>query len=245
MPITSSDLIAYSAANKPTDDTSTGGGAIDLLNRPTFTQLAANDDTEAVSTAAGDTGTLTINGRSITGANSNTTIVLNGTTVVTNATVFERILDVTNSVNAVGTITYRRSPTGATIATIPVGERGVSALFKRSASESGIATRYDKVFWRNSHGSLTLNAAKNRLSVDPDSRIKVGVHTSKGDSATIANRKTAPGGVTFVDDGVDQDVPSTTLASTENIGIWIEQTLPASDTPHKTTFTLQLSGTSI
>lgn len=245
MPIVAADLIAYNCLNRPTDDTSTGGGAIDPDVRPSFTQLTANDDTEAVSTSASDTGTLTINGRAATGATNSTTIVLAGTTVVTNATIFERILDVTNSVDAVGTVTYRRQPSGATIFTIVPTERGCSALFKRSTSESGIAIRYDKTFWRNAHASLTLNDAKVRLTADPDARIRQGVHTAKGDTATIANRKAAPAGVTFVDDNVDQAVPTDTLAASENIGVWWEENLPASDPAHRTTFTSQLSGTTI
>lgn len=245
MPIVAADLISYCCANRPVDDTSTGGGGRDVDIRPPYTQLAANDDTEAVSDNAGDTGTLTINGRSATGALSSTTIVLNGTTTVTNATVFERISDVTNSVDAVGTITYRRQPGGATIGTIPPGERGFSMFFKRSASESGIAIRYDKTFWRNNHATLTLNDAKVRLSADPDARIRQGVHTSVGDTATITNRKTAPGGITFVDDNVDQSVPGGSLAAVTDIGVWWEQNLPASDSVHRTTFTSQITGTTI
>lgn len=245
MAIASTDLIAYNCANKPDDDVSTGGGAIDLDYRPTFTQLAASDNLEAFSSSAADTGTLTITGRATTGVIQQTTIVLNGTSTVTNANTFERILSVSNSGDANGTITVRRSPAGATVCTIPAGERGVYALFKRSASESGITIRYDKIFWRNAHAGLTLQSAKAQLSADPDSRIRVGIATSVGDSATIANRKTAPAGITFVDDGADQSLPGSALAAGANVGQWIELNLPAADSPHKTTFTSQISGTSI
>src|SRR3979411_2268578 len=113
--------------------------------------------------------------------------------------------------DAVGTVTFRRQPAGATIYVIPIGERGTSALFKRSASGSGILIRYDKIFWRNNHATLTLNSALIRITADPDARIRQGIHTSTGDSATIANRLTAPGGITFVDDNIDQAVPGTSL----------------------------------
>ena len=66
-----------------------------------------------------------------------------------------------------------------------------------------------------------------------------------GDTATITNRVTAPAGVTFVDDNVAQNVPTNALASAETIGVWWEENLPANDFAHRTTFTSQLSGTTI
>lgn len=245
MSIAASDLLCYNALNQPTDDASTGGGGRDTLSRPAFTQLAANDDTEFVSTSASDTGNVTTNGRSSTGATVAETLTLTGTTTKLGTQVFERILDTRMAANAVGTVTFRRQPGGATIYTIPIGERGCSALFKRSASAAGIVIRYDKIFWRNNHATLTLNVAKVRITADPDARIRQGIHTAKGDSATIANRITAPGGISFVDDNIDQDVTGTTLEAVTDTGVWYEENLPASDPPHRTTFTSQLSGTTI
>jgi len=245
MSILTTDLVCYNAANRPTDDTTTGGGGRDIDIRPAFTQLAANDDTEYVSTSASDTGNATANGRSSTGATVAETLTLTGTTIKTGTQVFERILDMAMVADAVGTVTFRRQPSGATIYVIPASEKGTSALFKRSASSSGILIRYDKVFWRNAHATLTLTVAKTRLSADPDARIRVGVHTSKGDSTTIANRLTAPGGITFVDDNIDQDVPGTTLEALTDIGLWIEENLSASDPAHRTTLTTQLSGATV
>ena len=245
MPIVAADLVAYNCVNRPTNETATGGGAIDLKVRPTFTQLAADDDTEYVSTSTLDTQSSTVNGRSATGANVQEVLTLTGATVKTGTQVFERILDQLLVSGAIGTVTFRRQPAGATIFTIVPPERGCSALFKRSASESGIAIRYDKTFWRNAHATLTLSAATVMLTADPDARIRQGVHTAKGDSVSIANRKAAPAGVTFVDDNVSQAVPTNALAAGENIGVWWEQNLPASDPAHKTTFTSQLAGTTI
>jgi len=245
MAIVAADLIAYNAINQPTDDVATGGGGRDVDSRPTFTQLAANDDTEFQSTNAGDTGNVTTNGRSATGATAAETLTLTGVTTKTGTQVFERILDVRMVADAIGTVTFRRQPAGATIYVIPIGERGASAFFKRSASAAGIVIRYDKMFWRNNHATLSLTGAKTRLTADPDARIRVGVHTSVNDSATITNRVTAPGGITFVDDAVDQTVPGTDLAAVTDIGLWIEENLPASDPAHRTTFTTQLSGATV
>lgn len=246
MPIAAADLIAYEALTRADDDASVIGGAIDPDHRIVFTQLAANDSLEAVSTSASDTQTITVVGRNAAGAKITNNVALTGTTAVTiPGGVHERVLRCSIPTDAVGTITLRRITAGPTVGTIPPGERGFHAAFVDSASESGIAIRYHKIHWKNTHGTLTLNGAAVKLTADPDARIRMGVHTAKGDSATIATRKTAPGGITFVDDNVSQSVPTGVLAAAENIGVWIEQNLPATDAPHRTTYTTELSGTTV
>lgn len=245
MPIAAADLVPHLSANHPDDDTSTAGGAIDTAGRPTFTQLTANSVIAVVSDGA-DTRTVTIEGRNAAGAIVSENLVLNGTTEVVGATTFERILKITlSATDASRTVTVRQGAGGATRATIGPNETKRFAFFKRSASEAAQAIRYDKMFWKNTHGSLALLNAKVRLSADPDARIRQGIHTSVNDSATITNRKTAPGGVTFVDDNVDQTVPGTDLAAGAAIGVWYEQDLPANDPPHRTTFTSQLEGETV
>ncbi|MFQ5702701.1 MAG: hypothetical protein ACE5HT_01630 [Gemmatimonadales bacterium] len=248
MPIVAADLIAYNALSRPEDDTSTGGGGIDIDNRPAFTPLAANDDLEVLSSAAGDTTqVVTVDGRDATGAFVTATATLNGTTAVilSPATTFERVLSVLLNADAVGTVTLRRSIAGATVYAIPIGERGASAFFIAAASQSGAVTRYDKMFWRNAHGSLTLTTAQVQLTADPAAVIRQGVAATKGDTATIANRVTAPSGITFVDDSVQQAVPTNNLASTENIGVWIEQALAADNAAIRSTFTTELAGNTV
>jgi len=245
MPIASTDLIAFNALNRPEDDTATGGGGRDVDVRPDFTQLAADDDLECVSSAAGDTTqTVTIDGRDAAGAFITITYALNGTTVVTDAQVFERVLSISMDADAVGTVTIRRAPAAGDVYIIPIGERGASALFIKSASESATATRFDKFFWENNHATLTLTAAKVQITADPAAVIRQGVEATKDDTATIANRKTAPGGVTFVADSTQQNVPSTTLEALTAIGVWIEQALAADNAPIRDTFTHELAGTS-
>ena len=73
----------------------------------------------------------------------------------------------------------------------------------------------------------------------------LGLAATKDDSATAANRLTAPGGVTFFDDNNAQNVPGTTLEAAAAIGIWAEQALTTGDAPHRTTFTLKASGESV
>ena len=54
MPVVSSDLIYYLSGNRPTDDVSTSGGAIDTTARLLDQQVSANEAPSAVSDAAGE-----------------------------------------------------------------------------------------------------------------------------------------------------------------------------------------------
>lgn len=246
MPIAASDLIALGSLSRPEDDTSTSGGAIDIDHRPEFTALTVNDQVEAVSSDGGDTTQqVTVYGRDATGAKVSDTKTLSGATPVVFTPTFERITKVVMDSDAAGTVTIRRDGAAGDLGTIPPGERGFYRMFLDSASESSQAVRYEKLFWKNAHGSLTLNTAAVELTADPDSKIEIGLATAKDDSGSVANRKSAPGGITFVDDSVSQSVPGNTLAAGEGIGVWIKQTLAADNAPLKSSFTSQLSGTSV
>lgn len=248
MPIVAADLVAYMAVNRPEDDVATGGGARDVDVRAAFTDVAANDDVEFLSDNAGDTTqVLTVDGRDATGAFVSPTGTANGTTAVilSPATTFERVLSGLLDADAVGIITVRRSVAGATIATIPVGERGFSAFFIKSASEVGAITRFDKFFWENAHATLTLNAAQVQMTADPANRLRQGVAATKDDTVTITNRVTTPAGITFVADSTQQSVPGTTLEALTAVGVWIEQALLAADAPFSDTFTHELAGTTV
>lgn len=244
MPIAATDLLLQGAASRPEDDVSTSGGARAAVNKPEFTQLTANSVIAVVSDGA-DTRTVTIFGRNAAGAVVNEALVLNGTTEVVGTTTFERITKITTTTDATRTVTVRQGAGGATRATLGPNITSVSMLFQNSASEAGATTRYEKVFWLNNHGSLTLNAAKVQMTADPAAKLTTGVAAAKDDTVSVANRKTAPGGITFVDDNVQQNVPGTTLEAAAAVGIWMKQDLLASDSPVRNSFTLELAGTSV
>jgi hypothetical protein len=171
--------------------------------------------------------------------------VLNGTTPVAGAVTFERVLKATlSAADASRTVTVRHSD-DTVITTLPPNITKRWAHFKRSASESGATLRYEKDFWRNGHASLTLNSAAVKLTADPAAVIKIGLHASKDDTATVANRKTAPASVTFVDDNVSQTVPGGTLEAASRIGTWIELSLIANQASVRNSYTTELSGTSV
>jgi hypothetical protein len=242
MPIVAADLVLRSSANDPSDDTSLAGGAISITSRPDLTQWTANAVAAVISDGA-DTRTVTITGRLASGIIDTEVLTLNGAVEVVGAKTWERVLSaVTSATSATRTVLVKQGSGGATRATISVNETTRHILFRDSTSEAAIAIRYAKAFSENTHGTLALTSATVKLTADPAARIRIGLAASKGDSATTTNRKTAPGGITFSDDNVSLGVPGGNLAAGEEIGIWVEQNLPANDPPNKTTLTLETAG---
>lgn len=245
MPIVATDLVRYSPASVPEDDTSTSGGAIDLTSRPEITQFGANAVAAIVSDGA-DTRSVTVTGRNAAGAIVSDVLVANGTTEVVGAITFERIHKIVTTTSATRTITVRQGAGGATVATIAVNEIKRHINFQQSSSAATQKIRYEKIFWRNNHATLALSGAQVTLTADPVARIRIGLATATADTVSVANRLTAPGSVVFVDDSVAQNVPGGgNLAAVTAIGVWIEQTLAINDTAQRSTYTTQLSGTTV
>jgi hypothetical protein len=246
MSITAAELIVYGSANLPQDDVSTSGGAIDATRRPALTQMASLTKIEVLSDVAGDTvRTITIQGRDSTGAFISETLTLNGTTVVTSANTYERILTAnTSATHATATVTVRQAVAGATISTVPPNETGFYVNFINSFSDPSVAKdRYEKIFWKNTNASLTLTSSQVTLTADPSGKLTMGLASAVNDSASVANRTTAPAGVTFVGVGVAQNVPGGgNLAAASAIGTWIHQALLAGDAAIRQPYTTQLSG---
>jgi hypothetical protein len=247
MAIVATDLVAYAAANRPTDDVSTAGGAIEPKIRVEFTDLAANDDIEIISSSASDTQNCTVTARGADGVITSQTAALTGTTAkIFNtlgvAGVIERIESVVLASDAIGTITVRRSVAGATIATIPIGERGFTRLFVGAVSSPDNAKDYyEKVFFKNNHATLALQAAAISESADPTGLITFALATTINDSVTIANRLTAPaGGLTF--DNSAKNVAGTNLAAGAAQGVWLKLALAQNNAPNKNTWTGQIAG---
>jgi hypothetical protein len=258
MPIISTDLVEYASVNMPSIDSGTNGGAIDLKRRVDFTQIAANDDVEVISTSASDTQNCTIRARAADGSITSQTAALTGTTAkifntLGAAGVIERVISVDLASDAIGTITVRRSVAGATVRVIPIGERGFMMLFRECASDpSAQKDYYTKTFLKNTHATLALQAAIVKQNADPDARITHTLADAVNDSTTSTNRVTAPvAGDIEPDTFADTDVTLLTatgtadLAATVAIGVWRKLTLPAADPPHRSTYTIELSGQSV
>jgi hypothetical protein len=247
--IVASDLVAYHAATQSDVDGSTVGGAIDALRRPDFTQIAANDTIQALSSSAGDTTqTVTVRGRNAAGSIVTETKTLTGTTAITFSTLatVERVLKVEMSATAAGTVTIQRTTGAVLIRTIPIGERGFSAIFREGSSSSGgTINYYAKCFWKNTNGTNALLGASVSESADPTGLITHALETSVGGSGTATNRQTAPGAATaFGNAAITLSTATGTadLASGSAIGVWLLLALATNNAAIRSTYTSQISG---
>ena len=246
MSIVTADLVLYAAANEPNSDSGTGGGAIDTARRLDFSQLAATDKVEIVSSSAGDTTqTVTLRGRKADGTIVSEVKTLTGTTPVATTANYERLLSAELSATCAGTVTVRRQTGPTTLRTIPAGERGFMAFFREVASDpSSTVNRYSKGFWKNTNGSLALTSAVVKENADPAADITFGLYGSLDDTNTITDRTTAPGGISFA--STDANVAnSQSLTAGSAQGVWFKLTLSAGASALKSTYTTELDGNTV
>ncbi len=247
MAITAAELIFYGAANHAEDDTSTQGGAIDLLVKVAMTFMAANDTIDVVSSSAADTTqTVTVTGRLASGAIDTEVYTLAGTTPQTGSKTFERVLKVVMSATAVGTITIERATGPVTIATLEPGFTSVRTMFFDSASAGSPKSLYEKIFSKNTNGTDTLTNATLELTLEPSAvaDFLIAVEDAVDDTNSSANRVTAPvGQSTFRQIDVPEPVPGDDLAAGVAIGIWIQMDLATDNVSLVDDHTVELAGT--
>lgn len=253
MSILSSELKFYGSNVMPDDDSTNNiGGAIATTKKIEFTQMTANSALEVVSSAAGDTTqTVTVTGRKADGTISTAgPVTLNGTTAVSlGATVFERILKVVLSASTAGTVTVRNSGAGTAWCTLEPGITELRVPFYNAVADAtggSAKTYYEKVFVKNTNGSLALTAAQIIEQADPSGKITFAVAGTLDDSGTNGagnNRQVAPSGLTF--DSAAKSVATGDLSSGSAQGVWLKLSLAAGDAAAKSSYTLRVSGNSI
>lgn len=254
MAILAAELVAYAAANMPNIDTGNAGGAIDALRRPDFTQMSANDTIEVLSSSAADTTqTVTIRGRLASGAIQQEVLTLAGTTVVTSASTYERLLSAELSATCAGTVTVRRATGDVLIRTIPIGERGFMTVFRELSSDPvSVKNYYAKIFWKNTNATLALTSSILKQNADgtglasPDGVTHLPAATA-GDTATSTTRITAPAAADTLDPDTwdDADKSIGNLAASTAWGLWLRLRLPAGQTPLRVTYTAEITGQSV
>jgi len=244
--ILASELVGYNAASQPVDDTSTSGGAIAPKSRTLFTQFTAAAVLTFQSDNAGDTGNVVITGRDTTGRIASETLALDGVSETPSVHTYLRIHSVLMAADAIGTITVRQGLAGSTVTTIPPGERGFAALFQRSVSDLTQQVRYEKLFFKNATISgLSLFAAAVTLAADATGDYAIGLAAAVDDTVSVANRMTAPSGISFVGLNDALPVPGGALDAGHAIGVWVRQTLAANEAAHSARVTAILSGQTI
>jgi hypothetical protein len=243
MSITAAELIAYSVASIPIDDSSTSGGAIDATRRPVFTQFTSNAVTSVTSDGA-DVRVVTVVGRDATGASVTENITLNGTTEALGLLTLERLQSVNiASSSGTRTVTVKQGAGGSVVTTIPINEVGFHMMFQNAFSAVATQTRYEKMFWKNTDATLTLTTSTMTLTVDASTKMSLGIETALGGTTSVANRLAVPANPTFVGVGTAQALPSSgNLAAAATIGVWMKQALLSNDAAQKNSFTTQLAG---
>jgi len=112
-----------------------------------------------------------------------------------------------------------------------------------NAPGGGAVDYYEKLFAKNTHGTLTLTSAKVIESADPTAKVTFGLAATVNDTGGNGggnNRKVAPAGVTFA--STDANVPTGQLTATQAIGTWIKLSLLDGDVAIKSTYTPILQG---
>jgi len=150
------------------------------------------------------------------------------------------VLQVSMNADAAGIVTVRSVDDTQVLGTIPIGERGFLCIH-REASSSGGGTEvfYYKAFFKNT-GAGTLTSGQVSETNDAAGRVSFAVAGSVNDSGSVANRKTAPGGLTF--DNAVKNIPAS-LAPNDAIGVWFKYEFPAGDIEWKTSNSVKVMGT--
>jgi hypothetical protein len=249
MPITASDLVVYAATAMPDDDTSPNGGAIDLLRRVNFAQMGAPDVVQVVSTAAGDTNAITVEGRTVAGDLVTDSRALSGVTPVDMTGLgssVERILKVELASAMTGAVTVRRQTGLSVIGVIPAGERGfVAPLRKPSSNPDTSRDFYAKIFVAN-RSAVTLLSAVIKQGQDTDQRVTHVPGASNDGTVATANRLTAPAstdllaGASF--DDTDKAVGNIPPGSAR--GVWLKLSVAAGENPYLTKYIMRVEGQS-
>lgn len=261
MPIVAADLIVIGAVNHQETDAGTPqGGAQAKSKKIEFTDLAASDQIEILSSSASDvTQQYDIVGKTGAGADVTENLTLTGTTPVVTTATYERVNKTVRTAGAalVGTVTIQRDAAAGAISTFEPAassKTGVDfdefrKLFIAVVIPAVTDVFYEKVFFYNSHATLTLTTANIQLSdaSDPsDTDLQLGLESTLDDTATSTNRLTAPSGPTFVDNQVNEPVAnSQNHTAGAGQGCWIFNEVNQVGSAQKATFNLRETGLTV
>ena len=218
------DLAFYPSLSSPLSDTAAAGGGIDTASRLMTAILTTREKLEALSSSAADiTQRVTIRGISFGGLVGIDVLRLNGTTVVKGLVEFRRVLEISLSASCAGTVSVRRQSDNVAIRTIATGITKYTTLFKYAYPlEQAALARYEKCFVKNNHGADSLPKVSLAL-VDASGLLTVGLAGSLNDSLSVANRRTAPSGITFSASSTYVNGSDLTAGAAQ--GVWLKQTL--------------------
>ncbi len=242
MPVAPADLVLYASLNRPQDDVSPSGGAIDATMRATPPAVLTPPGVVVfVSSSALDVQVATVLYRDVYGNLLTGTVNLAGTAPVSGGFVVQEICFVQLSAAASGTVTVSTPASGAPITTIPPTERGFTILFI-SAKQAASVQRFEKAFWKNV-GASTLTGGGVTLTSDPQGVTTVAPAAAIDDALLVGTRETAPPGVgPYQGVGARAAVPGGTLGPGHAVGVWARQTVGAATPAAQNQFTTKVDG---
>ncbi len=253
MSLASGDLVFYGSANMPTASGTTTGGAIATTTLVVFNDatLANTPDGDGViralsSSASDNSQVLTITGRNAAGIIVTDTITMGGTVAHSGSVVFERLLRLHLDVAGSGTIAGRQSSNNKPITDIPAGITDVRRPFYDVAADAtGGDNRifYEKIFIKNTHATLALTNAQVTETSDPSGKLAFALENNKGGTQTTSSREVAPTGCSSFDSSA-KNPENSYLNALETQSVWLQLTLNAGTAAAKTTYGLQIAGTS-
>lgn len=117
-------------------------------------------------------------------------------------------------------------------------------FYNAAAPATGTRDYYEKVFFKNTNGTTSLTSAIVKEASDPSGKISFGLASTLDDTASVTDRLTAPGGVTF--DSSDKNVAnSQNLTPGTAQGVWLKLSLAAGDAATKTSYVPRMQGNTI
>lgn len=255
MGLTASGLVLVGSFFMPESDGLTAGGIASGNIKMTFDDAAkANVPSGKIgiySSLAGDNCQVFVHGRNAGGNLITDLITVNGTTPVSGASTFERILKIaatgTGFHNGFLVIRDELTP-GGVIATMESGYHTIRRPFYNvSADAAGGSSRdfYEKTFIKNTDSTYALLGAMVHEISDPNNVVTFALGNAQNDNTTTASRlNTVPASVTAFD-SAGKAVPNTDLNAGSGIAVWLKLTLAAGLAAAKTTYTVQASGSTI
>ena len=255
MSVGASNLVLYGSATMPDNDSvQRVGGAINTKIKMEMAEISPSGRVEMLSVAGQSGYSMDISFRRTNGVAATELKNINGATVVTFAATMERILKLVASTSVhTGQITVRKLSGGTSLATLINGISQVRRPFYNAAApDAGTKSYYEKIFYKNTHGTLALTSASIAEQADPSGKITFaldGVAAACPLNLSVNNgafgRNTPPSGrITSFDSASKGVRNNNNLTQGSAQGIWMRLLLTNTDAATKTSYTLKCKGNS-
>jgi hypothetical protein len=249
MPVQASDLKFYASEHMPENNTSLSGGDINTSVRVVFSDIVNVDTIDVFSTNNTLNGTLTVIGQDANNDPIQENFTLAGTTTVAGTSLFKNIwrmyyLDAAHT----GSIYIQDDSTSTVIGVLEDYVTGIVRVFHNTIADyygGNSYVYYEKVFVKNTHASSTLLGVEvSEQQLGLYDVISLGVEDSFRADQSVANRLTAPTGVSSYGAGPTPTVEGPHLLPGIYQGIWLKLESEPGDPTANSFYGLRVTGRS-